>query len=153
MIDLREDDPGALHVATLLAFHLVDAHSDTPPGFRHALDANGLCAPSITFWTAWRDGELAGMAALKALDGDEGGEVKSMRVAPDHLRRGFGRALLTRIIETARARGYRQLKLETGTSPSFAAANALYDATGFVDCDAFGDYPPSEHNRFMTLVL
>ncbi|WP_368039906.1 hypothetical protein [Sphingomonas bacterium] len=58
MIELREDDPRASHVAAMLALHLIDAHADTPPGFRHALDANGLGTPDITFWTAWRDGTL-----------------------------------------------------------------------------------------------
>ncbi|WP_368039905.1 GNAT family N-acetyltransferase [Sphingomonas bacterium] len=92
------------------------------------------------------------MGALKDLGGGEG-EVKSMRTAPGQLRRGIGRAMLARIVETARARGYRRLNLETGTSPSFAAANALYEQAGFVDGPVFGGYPPSPHNRFMTLSL
>ena len=151
-IELREDDPRAAHVAALLAFHRADAQADSPPEFRHALDADGLSAPGIVFWTAWRNGELAGMCALKALE-DGVGEVKSMRVAPDHLRQGVGVALLARVVETARARRYRRLVLETGTSAAFIPANTLYDRAGFVDRAAFGGYPPSPHNRFMTLSL
>ena len=151
-IELCEDDPRAPHVAALIAFHRVDAQADAPPEFRHSLDADGLSAPGVMFWTAWRAGMLAGMGALKDL-GDGESEVKSMRVAPDHLRRGVGRALLAHIVETARARGDRRLHLETGTSSSFLPANALYERFGFVDRDAFGGYPPSPHNRFMTLSL
>ncbi len=42
---------------------------------------------------------------------------------------------------------------KTGTAASFAAANALYERFGFVDGPVFGGYPPSPHNRFMTLSL
>ena len=151
-IAVRIDDAGAAHVADLIAYHRRDAHADTPPGYRHSLDAAALCTPAITFWTAWCDDALAGIGALRAL-GDDTGEVKSMRTAPGYLRRGVARAVVTAIVATARDRGYRRLLLETGTSPSFTAANALYERIGFVDCDAFGDYPPSPHNRFMTLTL
>ena len=152
MIELREDDPTAAHVADLLAFHVAGAREQVPRENAHVLDAAALAIPAITFWTAWRDGSLAGFGALKDL-GDGHGEVKSMRTAPDHLRQGVAQVVLTRIVETARARGYRRVSLETGTAPSFAAANALYERTGFVDGPVFGGYPPSPHNRFMTLTL
>ncbi|WP_347340712.1 GNAT family N-acetyltransferase [Sphingomonas sp. CROZ-RG-20F-R02-07] len=152
MIELREDDPRAPHVAALLAFHRKDAQADSPPEFRHSLDADGLSAACVTFWTAWHDGALAGLCALKDL-GEGAGEVKSMRTAPGQLRRGVGRAMLAHVMETARARGYRRLYLETGTSSAFAAASRLYEAAGFVDGPVFGGYPPSPHNRFMTISL
>lgn len=151
-IDLREDDPRAAHVAALLAFHRIDALGDTPPAFRHSLGPEDLAQPGIVFWTAWRGDALAGICALKDL-GDGSGELKSMRTAPGHLRHGVGRTMLGRVIETARARGHRRLLLETGTAPAFAPANALYESAGFTDCAAFGGYPASPHNRFMTLAL
>ena len=46
----------------------------------HALDADSLRDPSVTFWSAWVDGTIAGIGALKALDAERG-ELKSMRVA------------------------------------------------------------------------
>lgn len=76
-----------------------------------------------------------------------------MRTAPAALRRGVARSLLAHLVALARTRGYIRLSLETGTAPMFAAANRLYEAAGFVDCAAFGGYPESPHNRFMTLTL
>lgn len=45
-----------------------------------ALDASGLSAASVTFWTAWNDKALVGFGALKELDRAHG-ELKSMRVS------------------------------------------------------------------------
>ena len=67
--------------------------------------------------------------------------------------RGAGHAALTHIIATARARGYTRLFLETGTTPAYDAALALYRRAGFVSCAPFGDYAASPHNQFFTLDL
>lgn len=152
MIELRRDDPASPALAALLALHVAGARAHTPAENAHVLDAGGLSAPSVTFWSAWDDGVLAGIGALKEFDAAHG-EIKSMRTAPTHLRRGVARAMLTAIVGEARARGYARLSLETGTAPAFDAANRLYEAAGFVDGPVFGDYPASPHNRFMTLDL
>ena len=151
-MEIRETDPTAPEVAELLALHVAFGRAHTPAENAHVLDSGGLTAPGITFWTAWDDGALAGFVALNELDPAHG-ELKSMRTAPDHLRRGVARALLHHVIAIAHARGYSRLSLETGTPPPFAPANALYEATGFVDGPVFGGYPASPHNRFMTLDL
>ena len=143
------DDP---QVTTLLAYHHREAHANSPPGFRHVLDLSALRGTDIRFFTAWAGDLLAGVGALRALADGEA-EVKSMRTDPACLGYGVGRAILDRLIATAREEGHHRLNLETGTGPSFAAAGALYERFGFVDRDAFGGYPPSPHNRFMTLVL
>ena len=80
-------------------------------------------------------------------------ELKSMRTAPAHLRKGVARTMLDHLVATARAAGFRQLSLETGTAAMFAPANALYERYGFEECAAFGGYPASAHNRFMTMAL
>jgi len=151
-MEIRRDDPAAAHVAALLATHVAFGREHTPARDAHVLDAAGLDDPAITFWTIWDGDALAGFAALKQLDAQHG-EVKSMRTAPDRLRRGAARALLDHIVATARARGYRRLSLETGTAAAFAPANRLYERAGFVDGPVFGGYPASDHNRFMTLDL
>lgn len=152
MITLREDDPGAAHVADLLALHLAGLRAVMSPDFAFALDATGLSAPGVTFWTAWRDAAMVGFVALKRID-DATAEVKSMRAAPAARGTGVGRALMDHVIAAARARGFTRLNLETGTAAYHADAVALYQRSGFVDCDAFADYVPSPHNRFMTLPL
>ncbi|WP_419807595.1 GNAT family N-acetyltransferase [Sphingomonas sp.] len=146
------DDPLREDVAALIAFHAKTARGLIPQGYAHALDAAALVDPAITFFTA-RDGEtLLGMAALRAMSAEHV-ELKSMRTTPAALRRGVGRALLAHVIAAARARGFARLSLETGTGPMFVPANALYEAAGFTDCAAFGGYPASPHNRFMTMGL
>jgi putative acetyltransferase len=152
MIEVREGGLDEPQVAALLAYHLRNAHADTPLENAHALDLEALRDPAITFWSAWELDTLLGVAALKQLAPDHG-EVKSMRTSPEHLRKGVSRALLNQILLTARDRGYRRLSLETGTAPSFEPANRLYENFGFVDGPVFGGYPASAHNRFMTLEL
>ncbi|KAB7649118.1 GNAT family N-acetyltransferase [Polymorphobacter fuscus] len=148
---IRRDDPAAAHVAALLAYHLAELRS-VMASHAFALDATGLSAPEVTFWTAWRGDALAGFVALKVLD-DRQGELKSMRAAPAFRGTGVGRALLLHVIAEARARGYARLNLETGTGALHAPAVALYRSAGFVGCDAFADYAPSPYNQFMTMVF
>ena len=145
------DDPAAVHVADLLAHHLAELRG-VMRSHAFALDAAGLSAPEVTFWTAWHGAELAGFAALKQLDARHG-EVKSMRAAPAVRGTGVGRALLEHVIGAARARGYVRLSLETGTAALHAPAVALYRSAGFIDCEAFADYLPSPHNQFLRLAL
>jgi putative acetyltransferase len=150
-VEIRLDDPTAPHVAELLTHHLEELH-DAMDGHAFALDATGLSAASVTFWTAWQGDALAGFGALKALD-DTHGEVKSMRAAPASRGTGVGRALLNHIVNEARKRGYQRLSLETGTAALHAPAIALYRSAGFVSCAAFADYRPSAHNQFLRLEL
>ena len=150
-LTIRQDDPMAPYVADLLALHLAELRSFMPE-FAFALDATGLAAANVTFWTAWRGDELAGFAALKQLEPGHG-EVKSMRAAPLARRSGVGRALLKRIIAVALARGYARISLETGPTDQYLPAIALYRSLGFVPCEAFSDYQPSPHNQFFALDL
>lgn len=151
-MELREgglDDP---RVDALIRHHLAEARASTPRDNAHALGPEALRHPDIAFWAMWEEEDLLGFGALRQIAPGHG-EVKSMRTAPGALRRGVGRAILAHLIALARARGYARVSLETGTAPMFDAANRLYEASGFVDCGAFGGYPESPHNRFMTLSL
>lgn len=150
-MQIRPDDPTAPHVAALLDHHLRELRG-VMAEHAFALDATGLSAPGVTFWTAWQDDRLAGFGALKQLD-ETHGEVKSMRAAPEARGTGVGRALLHHIIGEARRRGYRRLSLETGTAALHRPAVALYRSAGFLPCDPFADYRPSPHNQFFRLDL
>jgi putative acetyltransferase len=152
MLTIRQDDLSGAPTRALLALHLAGMHETTPAEFVHALDLSSLQAPEITVWSAWDGEEIAGIAALKSL-GDGGGEVKSMRTHPRHLRQGVAAALLETVIEEARRRGYRRLSLETGTEASFLPAVALYRKRGFTDCTPFGDYQASDFNQFLQMDL
>lgn len=140
-------------VIGLLRLHLADMAERSPPESVHALDLDALRAAEVSFWTAWKGDALLGCGALKAL-GDSEGEIKSMRTAPAHLRKGVASALLGHIVATARARGYDRLNLETGSGTAFEAAHAFYGRFGFVACGPFGDYPADDpFSRFMSLAL
>lgn len=151
-VDIRVDDLQGEAVKGLLTLHLAAMHQHSPPESVHALPIDALRHPSITFWTAWAHGELLGCGALKRLDPDHG-EVKSMRTADAHLRKGVARTLLRHIESAARAEGIRRLSLETGSTAPFAAALQLYASEGFVTCGPFADYTLDPFSVFMTKLL
>lgn len=147
-----DDDLSNPEVASLLTLHMREMRAHSPEKRVHALDLPGLRSPEIAFWTVW-DGEvLMGCAALREIDAGHG-EIKSMRTAPEHLRKGVARSLMVHIIGVARNRAYFRLGLETGSGPAFEPALALYRNFGFIDGEAFGDYRPDPFLRFMHLDL
>jgi putative acetyltransferase len=152
MFEVREDDLSGDATLRLLALHLAGMHANSPPDSVYALDLSGLNAPGITVWSVWQGDEVVGVGALKALR-NGGGEVKSMRTHPDHLRRGVAALLLDHIVAEAKARGLTHLSLETGSGPAFEPALALYRKHGFVDGEGFSDYQPSTFNQFLHLQL
>lgn len=149
---LVEDYLHGPEIAALLREHLVSMHEHSPPESVHALDLTALRTPEITFWTAWDGADLAGCGALKALD-PVNGEIKSMRTAKPHLRRGVAAQILSHIIEVARGRGYVRLSLETGSNAPFFPAHRLYERFGFQPCPPFADYADDAFSRYFTLFL
>jgi putative acetyltransferase len=118
----------------------------------HALDIEELRKPDVTFWTVWENGELLGCGALKELD-PRHAEIKSMRTASRHLRKGVAATLLKHIIEEAKRRGYGRLSLETGAEDDFEPARRLYANFGFTRCSPFADYVEDPNSVFMTRKL
>lgn len=151
-MDLRLDDLRHPAVIALLQEHLDWMHRISPPESVHALDLAALRRPDITFWTLWDGDALAGCGALRELAQGHG-EVKSMRTAQTHLRRGVAARMLEHILAEARRRGYGRLSLETGSMAYFAPARALYARAGFSPCAPFGDYVDDPNSVFMTRTL
>ena len=151
-MDIRLDDLRGPEIARLLQEHLQDMALHSPPESIHALDLDALRQPGIAFWTAWQDGELLGCCALKQLDAGHG-EIKSMRTAHAHRRKGVGARLLRHLLEQADQRGYARLSLETGAMAAFAPAHALYASFGFMPCGPFADYVADPYSAFMTRTL
>jgi putative acetyltransferase len=139
-------------VIALLGEHLQGMADHSPPESIHALDVEGLKAPDITFWTMRDGNELLGCIALKELDAKHG-EIKSMRTAGAHLRKGVAAALLEHLFAEARRRSYERLSLETGSGPGFEAAHTLFRRFGFDDCGPFAGYRDDPFSRFMTVAL
>lgn len=139
-------------VRALIAFHQQDMHDVSPPGTSYALDLSGLSGKDVSVLGAWDGERLVGIGALKRLDGDSA-ELKSMRTLPDCLGRGVARAILTELVALSRLERLTRLSLETGTSPEFAPAIALYTKNGFVAGDAFAGYANGPHNQCYHLDL
>jgi putative acetyltransferase len=151
-VNITEGGLSEPDVVALLDEHLEGMADHSPPESIHALDIEGMKAPDITFWTM-RDGdELLGCIALKQLD-EKHAEIKSMRTASAHLRRGVAAALLEHLVAEARRRSYERLSLETGSGPGFEAAHTFYRKFGFEYCAPFASYRDDPFSRFMTLGL
>lgn len=146
------DDLTHAAIAALLTEHLDDMRRHSPPESIHALALDGLRQANITLWSAWQGSDLLGCGALKALD-PRHGEIKSMRTARAHKRKGVAAALLQHIILEAKNRGYHRLSLETGASSAFFPAHGLYHKYGFDFCEPFAEYTLDPHSRFMTKML
>jgi len=149
---IEVDDLSRPEIHELLSEHLANMYELSPPEQVFALDLSKLKAPDITFWTVWDDNQLLGCGALKELSAHHG-EIKSMRTPAKLRGRGAGRAVLARIIETAKQRGYRLLSLETGTHPAFLPAQQLYRSAGFKESGPFANYKEDPHSLFMALAL
>ena len=149
---IKLDDLTWPEIAELLKEHLASMFLHTPPESVHALPIEGLRSPDITFWSVWENGELLGCGALKELHPHHG-EIKSMRTASAHLRKGVARAVVRHIIAEAKRRGYRRLSLETGSMAAFEPARQLYAACGFSYCGPFANYVNDPNSVFMTMEL
>lgn len=148
-LNIRADDLTGREIIALLHEHLRCMAAVSPPESRHALNLDGLRQPEITFWTIWDGAELAGCGALKELDGQHG-EIKSMRTAYAHQRKGVASQMLRHILSEAQGRGYRRLSLETGAMDYFEPARKLYASFGFMHCGPFANYVLDPNSVFMT---
>jgi GNAT superfamily N-acetyltransferase len=83
------------------------------------------------------DGRVAGAVAFRPLS-TEVCEAKRLYVPPEYRGRGLAKILMDRMIEEARAVGYRRLVGDT--MPVMTTALAMYDRMGF---RRTGPYPGS----------
>lgn len=150
--EIRLDDLRGPEVAALLQEHLRNMALHSPAESVHALDLEALRAPTVTFWSAWGPHGLMGCAALKEL-GARHGEIKSMRTAASHLRKGVAAGLLEHLLHISRQRAYTRLSLETGSAVAFSPARTLYARYGFEPCPPFADYVEDPYSVFMTRSL
>ena len=125
-----------------LAFQEIDAEIDGLPG--------DYTPPRGALLVACRkeDGPVA-MIGLRPLDASTC-EMKRLYVQPSARGRGLARALILRILDEARALGYREIRLDT--LPMMGDAQGLYVTLGFHDIDPYYDTPIAG-TRFMALRL
>jgi len=149
---IKIDDLTGVEIKELLNEHLIGMSQNSPPESIHALNIIELKNPRITFWSGWEEGNLVGCGALKELD-SLNAEIKSMRTASSHLRKGVARKILRHIMNQAKEGNYRRLSLETGSMAAFEPARKLYENFGFVYCEPFADYVDDPNSVFMTTEL
>ena len=96
------------------------------------------------------DDEVAGMGAVKPLE--EGvGEIKRMYIRPRYRGKGFGKAMLHRLIQKAKTLRYTTLRLETGDYS--ATAHHIYRSAGFKDRDEYTHMETPEWYRQYCLFM
>lgn len=139
MIKIEIDSLESLEVKQLLQEHHNDMLKHSPAESVHALDLLSLKEPSITFLTAWINGELAGCCAYKRIN-EKHVELKSMRTSSSFLRKGVAAKLLTYILATAKEQHFERVSLETGTANAFLPAQDLYKSFDFQECEPFSHY-------------
>lgn len=152
LMEIKIDDLTGSEITDLIREHLLGMSLISPPESIHALNLDELRRPEITFWSVWEGNELLGCGALKE-HGPQHGEIKSMRTATKHQRKGVAKRILDHIMEEAKRRGYYKLSLETGSMNAFEPAKRLYESLGFEYCNPFSDYKDDPNSVFMTKVL
>jgi putative acetyltransferase len=130
------DSPDAVELIEALNAELLATYPE--PGATHfRLDPDEVAAGRGGFFVAWEGGRAVGCGAVRRID-ERTAELKRMYVRPEERGRGISRALLTALEDEARRLGLSRVCLETGTRQ--LAALALYERSGFVRVDAYGEY-------------
>jgi len=98
-----------------------------------------LCSdPHGVYYLLELDGAIIGMGALHQIR-EGAGEIKRMYIRPQYRGKGYGKALLQRLLQKAKGFGYRSVYLDSGRF--MTAAHKLYRSFGFIECNG---YPETE---------
>jgi len=103
----------------------------------------------VMVWVLRNGDALLGCGALQRIDARHA-EIKAMRTSRAHLRRGVAKTMLAHLLDEARAVGYAQASIETGSMDYFAPARQLYASAGFVECGPFAGYVDDPNSTYMT---
>ena len=126
IVRFRREDQAA--VQRLILEGLEEHWGVLDPQFNADLDDIDASYAVGTVLVARDSGRIVGVGAITPVAAGEG-EVKRMSVARDARRRGLGTALLVALLEDARERGWRSVRLET--TADWEDAVQFYRAFGF----------------------
>ena len=139
-------------VDELLRKHFIELRSVSPAGSTHVLDIDGLKNPSIKFWSLWENEKLMGCGALKFLN-ENHGEFKSIRVADQYRRKGYGKKIISHLIAEAKELKIKKISIETGSGEFFKSARRLFKNFGFEKCEPFSHYKTDANSCYMSLEI
>ena len=139
-------------VNKLLKKHFIELRSVSPEGSTHVLDIDGLKNASIKFWSLWEENKLVGCGALKFLEANHG-EFKSIRVADDFRKKGYGKKIIHHLISESKEIGIKKLSVETGSGNFFLPARKLFTSCGFKPCDPFAHYKLDPNSCYFNLII
>ena len=137
-------------VNKLLVKHFNELRSVSPAGSTHVLDIAGLKVNNIKFWSLWENSQLVGCGALKFLE-KKHGEFKSIRVADEFRRKGYGLKVINYLITESKKLEIKKLSIETGTGNFFKPARKLFKDCGFEECEPFSHYKVDPNSCYMSL--
>lgn len=109
--------------------------------------------PRGAFYLVEHQGRVVAMGGLRRSE-DGVAELKRIYVRPAGRGHRLGDALTRRLLDDARAFGYRTVRLDT--LPFMRAAQAVYESLGFADCAPYPVEMPEAfraHIRYMALAL
>ncbi len=139
-------------VNKLLKKHFIELRSVSPEGSTHVLDIDGLKNASIKFWSLWEENKLVGCGALKFLEANHG-EFKSIRVADDFRKKGYGKKIIYHLISESKEIGIKKLSVETGSGNFFLPARKLFTSCGFKPCNPFAHYKLDPNSCYFNLII
>jgi ribosomal protein S18 acetylase RimI-like enzyme len=143
----RPDTPDAVALIEELDEHLASSYARES---RHGFSVEKLLRDQVSFYVTRDEGMPAGCGGVM-LVGEEYAEIKRMWVRPAFRGRGLGRLMLTQLIDHAKARGLKTIRLETGIHQHDAIA--LYERSGFRRIPPFGPYWDDPVSRCYELIL
>jgi putative acetyltransferase len=120
-----------------------DAMSDLDNLRSHYFDNNG------TFLVLIDEGRVVGSGAIRRLNNDIC-EVKRMWFLKAYRGRGLGTKMAQMLLDFARKKGYKKVRLDTADEQKQAQAIQLYQRLGFYFIERYND---SSCTRFMEKIL
>ena len=139
-------------VNELLLKHFIELKSVSPVGSTHVLDIEGLKDKSIKFWSLWDHGSLLGCGALKFLTKIRG-EFKSIRVADNYRKKGYGEKIINNLILKSKNEGIKLISVETGAGEFFKPARKLFLRCGFKLCGPFAHYKDDPNSCYYNIKI
>lgn len=143
-VELRVVSPAEPDAVRLIGELDLDLAERYPGARIHGIDAAEFMAAGGCFVLACVEGVAAACGAIRPLEG-ETAEVKRMFVSRPYRGRGLARRILGFLEDTARGRGIRVARLETGERQPEAIA--LYRSCGYAEIPLFGGYVGNPHSR------